>query len=205
MKTAILLATRKDDPLAVKVLRHGLYSEILAEFKGRVATARGEAGYDCIEVWTGPPAKRHTKFQGGCGEVAAVELGKTAPTAEQFAEIAEAWQAVEKGYETRIAELEAELAELKRNSQGADPKGEGASEPQAPTDEGGIPGDQAADQTGGESSPGGDAAPSSTDLPHNEAGTGEGDLPGAQADQTRRTDQTGEAAPGSLSPKKGKK
>ncbi|HRQ87675.1 MAG TPA: hypothetical protein PLA50_02690 [Bacteroidia bacterium] len=149
-----------------------------------------------------------------CGEAEVVECG-TAPSAEQFAEIVEKWTEAERGYQTRIAELEAELAELTTKFQGAAPKGGEASEPQAPTDEGGIPGNQAADQTGGESSPGGDAAASSTDLPHNaEAGTGEGDLPGAQADVSAELplSEPADAAsadpakPGSLTPpKKGRK
>lgn len=62
MKTAILLATRKGDKRAAKVLRHDIYSKVLADFKARVREGRGEPGYDSIEIWTGPPAKKYARF-----------------------------------------------------------------------------------------------------------------------------------------------
>lgn len=62
MKTAILLATQKNDKLDVKVIEHGPYSDVLGEFKRRTASGDGEPGYDTLEIWTGPPAKKYSRF-----------------------------------------------------------------------------------------------------------------------------------------------
>lgn len=78
MKTAILLATCKGDTLAVKFLAHGPFSEILAEFKNRVANDRGEPGYDSLEIWTGPPAKTAHRLSSG-DEQTAPEVPAEAP------------------------------------------------------------------------------------------------------------------------------
>jgi len=80
MKTAILLATRKDDPLDVKVVRHGVYSEVLADFKTRVAEGRGESGYDSLEIWSGPPVKKHSRLSSSALSAPPVEEVPAVPS-----------------------------------------------------------------------------------------------------------------------------
>ena len=204
MKTAILLATRKGDILAVKFLSHSAFSEVLAEFKDRVANDRGEPGYDSLEIWTGPPVKTAHRLSSGDQEPIAIVIEPgTAPTAEQFAEIAKAWEETHSGLVDRIAELETALAEAVTKFQDAAPQGEDKASPV----EGQV--------SGGDAIPPGDeAASTTTELPTNteQAGTGEGDLPGVQASTVEpellltppaeNPQPGGEASPGSMSPKK---
>lgn len=116
MKTAILLATNKGDKRVAKLLRHGIFSEILGEFKARVASDRGEPGYDSLEIWTGPSAKVYSRFS------SAAESEIPAP--------AEILTDDEKT--ARIAVLESQLHELKvelEKFQGAPPQGAEGSGP----------------------------------------------------------------------------
>lgn len=224
MKTAILLATRKGAALSVKFLRHGAFSEILADFKSRVADDRGEPGYDSMEIWTGPPAKTASRLSSGGEDVLIFDLESGGlPTAEQFAEIVQAWKETHANLIEENDALRAELAELKTKFQSADSQG---LEKEA----------QLVGKASGESGSlsGGATPPANTELPDktNEAGNGEGDLPVAQVpasegepqlpfpDQDAKpveqvetgkavsTEATpgeatpGEASPGSMSPKK---
>lgn len=113
MKTAILLATRKGDSLAVKFLMHAPFSEVLADFKDRVANDRGEPGYDSLEIWTGPPAKTASRLASGDQDAAILIVPEGGLTKEEFEAIAAEWKSQLEAREARIVDLETELAALK--------------------------------------------------------------------------------------------
>lgn len=211
MKTAILLATRKDDKLAAKVILHGPYSEVLREFKQRVAADRGEPGYDSIVVWTGPPAKKHSRFSSGTLGIVPGEMPEM-PTPEELAEAVASWKETYASMQKRILALEAELTEAKTKFHDAAPQGEDKASPIVegyPSGEGNLSG--------------GNDGPPTTELPTNaQAGIGEGGETAAQANPATGDGGTGEltlddapapqptadsqppteASPGSMSPKK---
>lgn len=184
MKTAILLATRKGDALAVKFLRHDAFSKILADFKSRVAEDRGEPGYDGIQIWTGPPAKTASRLSSGGEEVILFSPG-AAPTAEQYAEIDAEWTMEENRLNARIEELEEELAELKMKFQSADPQGL-ESEAQA---------DGKASGESGSLSGGASLATEESELPLTDPDSKQGEASPGEA-------SPGEASRGTMSPKK---
>lgn len=127
MKTAILLATLKGEKLAAKVLRHGAYSDVLAELKERVKRGRGEPGYDTLEVWTGPPAKKYSRFEVGdeIDDLAVIVLDEM-PTPEELARVVKAWEETHLELTTRITDLEALLVEAETRLAEAETKFHGA-------------------------------------------------------------------------------
>lgn len=117
MKTAILLATRKGDSLAVKFLLHGPFSDVLGVFKARAANDRGEPGYDSLEIWTGPPAKIVSRLSSGAVESAGIRIvAGEGLTAEQVEELSKAWADTHAELTSRISELEERLASLQTKS-----------------------------------------------------------------------------------------